>query len=57
MFASRGLLRRYQMRDGTEFIGRTDYDINPRSMAECYVRDDQRLLDGRETYVERIELW
>ena len=57
MFASRGLLDRYGMRDENEFIGRTDYDINPGSMAECYVRDDQRLLEGLATIVERLELW
>ena len=33
MFASQGLLQRYQMRDDSEFIGRTDFDINPDTMA------------------------
>lgn len=57
MFASRNLLRRYEMSDASEFIGRTDHDINPRGMAEGYVRDDRRLLEGREKRIERIELW
>lgn len=57
MFASRGLLRRYEMRDESEFIGRTDHEINPGSMADCYVRDDRRLLEGSANRIERIELW
>lgn len=57
MFASRGLLDRYQMRDDSEILGLTDYDINPDSMAECYVLDDQRILRGEASVVERIELW
>lgn len=57
MFASRGLLERYQMSDDTEFIGRTDFDINPDTMAQAYVDDDKRLLAGTATIIERIELW
>lgn len=57
MFASRGLLKRYQMSDEREFVGRTDHEINPSSMADSYVRDDRRLLDGCVECIERIELW
>jgi AraC-like DNA-binding protein len=57
MFATRSLLRRYKMNDDMEFIGRTDYDINPPGMAESYVQDDQSLLEGREKQIEKIELW
>lgn len=57
MFASRDLLLRYQMRDETEFIGMTDYDINPWSMADSYVKDDQQILSGRVAIIKRIELW
>jgi hypothetical protein len=57
MFASRGLLERYQMSDDTEFIGRTDFDINPDTMAQAYVDDDKRLLAGDAKIIERIELW
>ena len=28
MFASQGLLQRYQMHDDSEFIGRTDFDLS-----------------------------
>ncbi len=57
MFASQGLLQRYQMRDDSEFIGRTDFDINPDTMAQAYVDDDKRLLAGKVEVIERIELW
>ncbi|HCN79253.1 MAG TPA: AraC family transcriptional regulator [Verrucomicrobiales bacterium] len=57
MFASKGLLGRYQMRDDSEFIGRTDFDLNPGSMAQAYVEDDAKLLRGRAPAIERMELW
>lgn len=57
MFASQGLLQRYQMNDDSEFIGRTDFDINPDTMAQAYVEDDRRLLAGETDIVERVELW
>ncbi len=57
MFASQGLLQRYQMRDDSEFIGRTDFDLNPDMMAEAYVDDDRRLMAGKVECIERIELW
>lgn len=57
MFASRGLLDRYQMGDDSEIIGRTDFDLNPETMAQAYVDDDNRILGGKTAVVERIELW
>lgn len=57
MFASRGLLQRYQMPDDSEFIGQTDFDLNPGSMAQAYVDDDERLIRGETRSIERIELW
>lgn len=57
MFASRGLLARYQMSDETDILGRTDFDLNPDVMAESYVTDDQAILAGRSQIVERLELW
>lgn len=57
MFANRGLLQRYQMEDDAEFIGRTDFDLNPGSMAEAYVNDDELLIRGKVKIVEPIELW
>jgi AraC-like DNA-binding protein len=57
MFASSGILQRYQMNDEREMLGLTDFDINPQSMAENYVRDDKRLLSGEARHIERLELW
>lgn len=57
MFASRGLLDRYHMRNDSDFIGRTDFDLNPDTMAQAYVDDDQRILAGKTRLIERIELW
>jgi AraC-like DNA-binding protein/PAS domain-containing protein len=57
MFASSGILQRYQMHDESEMLGLTDFDINPHIMAENYVRDDERLLSGKVKHIERLELW
>lgn len=57
MFASRGLMQRYQMPDDSEIIGRTDFDLNPDTMAQAYVDDDKHLLSGEVEVIERIELW
>jgi len=57
MFASAGLMQRYQMADDSEIIGRTDFDLNPDTMAQAYVDDDKRLLSGKADVIERIELW
>lgn len=35
MVASQGLLTRYGMKDDSDFIGRTDYDLNPDAMARA----------------------
>jgi hypothetical protein len=34
-----------------------DRTSTPQGMAEAYAQDDQRLLEGREKQIERIELW
>jgi len=57
MLASRGILDRYKMRHEREMLGLTDFDINPRHMAEHYVKDDRRLLSGSAQMIERLELW
>lgn len=57
MFASQGLMQRYRMPDDSEIIGRTDFDLNPDTMAQAYVDDDKRLLAGKAQVIERIELW
>jgi AraC-like DNA-binding protein len=57
MFASRALRERYSMRDESEILGMTDFDLNPDLMAQAYVDDDGRLLSGEAEVIERIELW
>lgn len=57
MFASEGLRQRYAMKDETEILGMTDFDLNPDMMAQAYVDDDKPLLSGKTRLVERIELW
>lgn len=57
MFASRGLRERYSMRDESEILGMTDFDLNPDPMARAYVDDDERLFAGKAELVERVELW
>ena len=57
MFASRGLRERYSMRDESEILGMTDFDLNPDLMARAYVDDDGQLLSGEREVIERLELW
>lgn len=57
MFASQSLLERYSMSDESEILGRTDFDLNPGSMAQAYVDDDRLILSGQAPVLERIELW
>ncbi|MFT5471111.1 MAG: AraC-like DNA-binding protein [Verrucomicrobiales bacterium] len=57
MFVSRSILELYQMRDESEMIGLSDFDLNPSGMAEGYVEDDQQLLSGATKQIERLELW
>ncbi|MDB6140843.1 MAG: AraC family transcriptional regulator [Verrucomicrobiaceae bacterium] len=57
MFASEGLRQRYSMPDESEILGMTDFDLNPGTMAQAYVDDDQQLLTGEKSIIERLELW
>lgn len=57
MVTSEGLRQRYSMHDESEILGMTDFDLNPGSMAQAYVNDDDQLLQGQVTIIERIELW
>ena len=57
MITSQSVLGRYQMENEEEMLGFTDYDINPQSMAERYVQDDGRILNGEVDRIEHMELW
>jgi AraC-like DNA-binding protein len=55
IWANRALLENYALNDISEIIGKTDYDLSPRYIAEQFVRDDKEVLKGKEI-VDRIEL-
>ena len=57
MVTSQSVLHRYNMVKDEEMLGLTDYDINPQSMAEGYVHDDERLLNGEVNRIEHMEVW
>ena len=57
MFASQRILDLYQMRDESEMMGLTDFDLNPAVMAAGYVKEDAVILSGKSAKIERIELW
>ena len=57
MFCSRSILELHHMASEAEMLGLTDYDLNPRTMAEAYLADDARILAGKAASIERLELW
>jgi AraC-like DNA-binding protein len=57
MFCSRSILALHHMKSESEMLGLTDYDLNPRTMAEAYLVDDARILAGKAPSIERLELW
>lgn len=57
MLVSRSFLQHHQLRHEREILGLTDFDVAPHQMASGYVRDDERLLSGKDGCIERVELW
>jgi AraC-like DNA-binding protein len=57
MLSSQGILRLYGMRDESEIVGMTDFDLNPASMAEAYVQDDRQIHASGEPILDKVELW
>jgi AraC-like DNA-binding protein len=57
MFMSRSNRERYGLRDDSELVGRTDFDLNPLGMAQGYVRDDESIYATGEPIIDRVELW
>jgi AraC-like DNA-binding protein len=55
MWANRGLLDNYLLRDKSEIIGKSDYDLAPPFLADQWVKDDQEVLLGKEIR-NRMEL-
>ncbi len=57
MFASQGVLDLYHVADEASIIGMTDFDLNPRDMAQSYVQDDARIYATGKPLMNRVELW
>lgn len=57
MFATEGWRRRYAVKNETDILGMTDFNLNPATMPQAYVDDDKLLLSGKKRFVERLELW
>jgi PAS domain S-box-containing protein len=54
--ANAAFVRMAGLKQESELLDRTDYDIWPRFLAEHYIKDDSRVLDMAEPVVNRVEL-
>jgi AraC-like DNA-binding protein len=54
--ANAAFVRMAGLREESDLLDKTDYDIWPRFLAEHYVKDDSRVLDSAEPVVNRVEL-
>ncbi len=52
---NRGFLLNYSLEKQNQVVGKTDYDLSPRNLADQFRLDDARVLAG-ETIVNRIEM-
>lgn len=52
---NRGFLMNYSLERQNQVIGKTDYDLSPRHLADQYRLDDARVLSG-DTVINRIEM-
>lgn len=57
MFVSRSMCDLYRLNDEADFIGLTDFDLNPPDMASSYVEDDEAIYAGGQEIFHRVELW
>ena len=55
VWLNRGFVLNYSCDGQEDLIGKTDYDVSPRHLADQFRQDDDRVLAG-ETIVNRIEL-
>jgi PAS domain S-box-containing protein len=54
--ANAAFVRMAGLKQETELLDKTDYDIWPTFLAEHYVKDDSRVLESAEPVVNRVEL-
>ncbi len=55
--ANTALLRHYGYESDVDFVGKTDFDLLPRSMAEKFRRDDLRVMESAEPLLEIVEIF
>ena len=55
--ASPSILSRLGFRSEAEFIGKTDYEVFPRHLADAYTADDAIVIRTRRPLVDRLEIW
>ncbi len=55
--ANTALLRHYGYRSESEFVGKTDFDLLPQSMAEKFRRDDLRVIESGQPMLEIVEIF
>jgi AraC-like DNA-binding protein len=57
MLSAARSLKLYHIRNETELVGLTDFDLNPAPMAKTYVQDDARIYATGQPLLHRVELW
>jgi PAS domain S-box-containing protein len=57
LFANEGLVRLYGFENEKDFIGRTDFELLPRRLAEKYRSDDLKILDSGRPLLGIVELF
>lgn len=55
--ANTALLRHYGFDSEAEFLGKTDFDLLPRSMAEKFRKDDLRVIESGQPMLEIVEIF
>jgi PAS domain S-box-containing protein len=57
LFANQQLLHHYGFKKPEEMIGKTDFEFLPRSLAQKYRWDDERVASSKEPLVRQVELF
>ncbi len=56
MMMDDAFLRKLHLKSKRELLGKTDYDLFPKDVAEGYVKDDQYVIENRKALLNRIEV-
>ena len=57
LFANRQLLHHYGFQKPEDMIGKTDFDFLPRSLAQKYRWDDEKVTGSRQPLIRQVELF